>query len=89
MPPPVSLTVVLPAYDEIDRIGPALDELFGYLRRRGLRAREGGPGSAGLPARIDVLVVDDGSSDGTAAPSWPHDPRRRTAPIPAASACAS
>ena len=67
MPPPASLTVVLPAYDEIDRIGPALDELFGYLRRRGLRAREGGPGSAGLPARIDVLVVDDGSSDGTAA----------------------
>lgn len=67
MPPPVSLTVVLPAYNEIERIGPALDELFGYLRRRGLRAREGVPGSAGLPARIDVLVVDDGSSDGTAA----------------------
>lgn len=67
MPPPASLTVVLPAYDEIDRIGPALDELFGYLRRRGQRAREGVPGSAGLPARIDVLVVDDGSTDGTAA----------------------
>ena len=67
MPSPESLTVVLPAYNEAERIGPALDELFGYLRRRGERAREGAPGSAGLPARIDVLVVDDGSSDGTAA----------------------
>ncbi len=62
-----SLTVVLPAYNEAERIGPALDELFGYLRRRGDRAREGSPGSAGLPARIDVLVVDDGSTDETAA----------------------
>jgi dolichyl-phosphate beta-glucosyltransferase len=64
---PTSLTVVLPAYDEEERIGPALDELFGYLGRRGLRAREGAPGSAELPDRIDVLVVDDGSSDATAA----------------------
>jgi dolichyl-phosphate beta-glucosyltransferase len=61
-----SLTIVLPAYDEAERIGPALDELFGYLRRRGDRAREGSPGAAGLPERIDVLVVDDGSTDGTA-----------------------
>lgn len=67
MPLPASLTVVLPAYNEAERIGPALDELFGYLRRRGDQAREGSTGSAGLPARIDVLVVDDGSSDATAA----------------------
>jgi len=53
-----SLTVVLPAYNEEARLGPALDELFGYLRS-----------AAGtvLPAAIDVLVVDDGSTDGTAA----------------------
>jgi len=61
-----SLTLVLPAYDEAERIGPALDELFGYLDRRGTQARDGAPGSAGLPATIDVLVVDDGSTDGTA-----------------------
>jgi len=67
MPPAETLTILLPAFDEAERIGPALDELFGYLGRRGLRAREGAPGSAELPARIDVLVVDDGSSDGTAA----------------------
>jgi dolichyl-phosphate beta-glucosyltransferase len=67
MPPPETLTIILPAYNEAERIEPALDELFGYLGRRGLRAREGAPGSAELPARIDVLVVDDGSSDRTAA----------------------
>jgi dolichyl-phosphate beta-glucosyltransferase len=61
-----SLTLVLPAYDEAERIGPALDELFGYLARRDARGRDGAPGAAALPARIDVLVVDDGSSDDTA-----------------------
>ena len=63
----MSLTLVLPAFDEAARIESALDELFGYLRRRGDRAREGSPGAAGLPDRIDVLVVDDGSTDDTAA----------------------
>jgi dolichyl-phosphate beta-glucosyltransferase len=65
--PPTSLTVVLPAFNEEDRLGPALDELFGYLRRRGGPAREGTTGAGALPAKIRVLVVDDGSSDGTAA----------------------
>ena len=62
-----TLTIVLPAYNESERIGPALDELFGYLRRRGPLARDGAPGAGRLPERIDVLVVDDGSSDDTAA----------------------
>jgi dolichyl-phosphate beta-glucosyltransferase len=56
---------VLPAYNEEARIGPALDELFGYLRRRGSDARDGRPGSAELPPTVRVLVVDDGSSDAT------------------------
>src|SRR3712207_2947603 len=61
-----SLTVVLPAFNEAERIGPALDELFGYLGRRSEEGREGAPGAAGLPRAIDVVVVDDGSSDGAA-----------------------
>ena len=65
--PPTSLTIVLPAYNEEDRLGSALDELFGYLRRRGEAARDGAIGSAALPPDIRVLVVDDGSSDGTVA----------------------
>jgi dolichyl-phosphate beta-glucosyltransferase len=60
-----SLTIVLPAYNEAARIGPALDELFGWLRRGG-RPREGGRSAAELGA-WDVLIVDDGSDDGTAA----------------------
>jgi dolichyl-phosphate beta-glucosyltransferase len=64
---PSSLTVVLPAYNEEARLGPALDELFGYLRRHGERGRDGAPGAARLPDDVRVLVVDDGSTDGTAA----------------------
>ncbi|MEX2183185.1 MAG: dolichyl-phosphate beta-glucosyltransferase [Chloroflexota bacterium] len=52
---PPGLTLVLPAYNEAERIGSALDELFGYLL-----------GATSLPAQIEVLVVDDGSSDETA-----------------------
>ncbi len=61
------LTIVLPAYNEEARLGPALDELFGYLKRHGAQGRDGAPGAAALPADVRVLVVDDGSTDGTAA----------------------
>jgi len=53
-----SLGIVLPAYNEAARLGPALDELFAYL----CSAPEGV-----LPETVSVLVVDDGSTDGTAA----------------------
>jgi dolichyl-phosphate beta-glucosyltransferase len=78
-PTPESLTLVLPAYDEAERIGPALDELFAYLDALPPAAAPGPGAAAGtapgtapgvapaLPARIDVLVVDDGSRDATAA----------------------
>jgi dolichyl-phosphate beta-glucosyltransferase len=64
---PRNLTIVLPAYNEEARLEPALDELFGYLRRHGERGRDGAPGAARLPDDVRVLVVDDGSTDATAA----------------------
>ena len=64
--PARTLSIVLPAYNEEARLGPALDELFGYLHRRGATAREGRPGAARLPDSVQVLVVDDGSTDATA-----------------------
>ena len=54
-----SLTIVLPAYNEEARLGPGLDELFAYLASD--------VGRAALPPEVRVLVVDDGSTDGTAA----------------------
>jgi dolichyl-phosphate beta-glucosyltransferase len=59
-----SLTIVVPAYNEAERIGPALDELFGWLRRGG-PARSSGRSSSEI-GQWDVLVVDDGSTDDTA-----------------------
>ena len=60
-----SLTIVIPAYNEAHRIGPALDELFGWLLRGGT-ARSLGRSSDEL-GDWDVLVVDDGSQDDTVA----------------------
>jgi len=57
------LTIVVPAFNEAERISPALDELFGWLRRGG-PARQRGRSSNDI-GEWDVLVVDDGSSDAT------------------------
>ncbi len=60
----VHLTIVLPAFNEAERIEPALDELFGWLYRGGL-PRSGGRSSDEI-GTWEVLVVDDGSEDETA-----------------------
>ncbi|MGQ0553053.1 MAG: glycosyltransferase family 2 protein [Planctomycetota bacterium] len=48
----VELSVVIPAYNEADGIGPTLEELHRVLAAAGIRH--------------EILVVDDGSADGTA-----------------------
>jgi len=49
----LDLSVVIPAYNEARRLGSTLDRVVEYLQ--------------GLGVRHEVLVVDDGSTDGTAA----------------------
>ncbi|MBX9845802.1 MAG: glycosyltransferase family 2 protein [Xanthobacteraceae bacterium] len=50
-PPPPRLSVVIPAYNEADRIERTLRSVLSYLRRQSFVS--------------EVLVVDDGSDDGT------------------------
>src|SRR2546422_10872126 len=47
------LSVIIPAYNERERLVPYMTEITGYLGRRG--------------KPYEVLVVDDGSHDGIAA----------------------
>jgi dolichyl-phosphate beta-glucosyltransferase len=61
-----SLTIVLPAYNEAVRLGPALDELLDYLHGAGA-PRAGTRTAEELGDAWSVLVVDDGSTDETAA----------------------
>ena len=49
----VDLSVVIPAYNEEQRLGPTVAALAGFLAAR--------------PGRWEILVVDDGSTDGTVA----------------------
>jgi glycosyltransferase involved in cell wall biosynthesis len=49
----VDVSVVIPAYNEAAAIGTTLDEVNAVL--------------VGTPRRYEIVVVDDGSSDGTAA----------------------
>jgi glycosyltransferase involved in cell wall biosynthesis len=48
---PVAITVVMPAYDEADNLAVIVPRTFEVL--------------AGIPGQHEVLVVDDGSRDGT------------------------
>lgn len=52
MPRPEHLSVVIPAFDEARRLQDSLSRITTYLRERF--------------ARWDILIVDDGSTDGTA-----------------------
>jgi len=47
------LSVIIPLFNEVENVGPLLDELFGAL--------------AGLGRTFEVICVDDGSRDGTFA----------------------
>src|SRR5450631_3255087 len=49
----IDLTVVIPAYNEEHRLGSTVAELITFLEARG--------------GRFEILVVDDGSTDGTVA----------------------
>src|SRR5438874_12164172 len=44
------LTIAVPVYNESERVGPALKELL----------------STSFPVEVEILIVDDGSVDGTA-----------------------
>jgi len=44
------LTIAVPVYNERERVGPALKELL----------------STSFPVEVEIIIVDDGSSDGTA-----------------------
>lgn len=50
----IDLSVVVPAYNEEERLGPTLDAIIGYLR-----------GNEDRFGAWEVVVVDDGSTDGT------------------------
>jgi dolichyl-phosphate beta-glucosyltransferase len=49
--PDVDLSIVVPAYNEEDRLAPTLESIAAFLAGRG--------------DRFEILVVDDGSTDGT------------------------
>lgn len=53
--PDCQLSIVIPAYNEAQRIGPTLDRIFAWLDTQSF-----GPNS-------EVIVVDDGSKDATVA----------------------
>lgn len=58
-PPTLDLSVIVPAYNEGDRLPPMLDEAISYLESRRKSATTG--------LSYEFIIVDDGSTDLTAA----------------------
>ena len=52
----IEFSVVIPAYNEAERLRPSLESALAYFERTGRR-----------PGSWEIVVVDDGSLDGTAA----------------------
>ena len=48
----IELSIIIPCYNETKRLGKMLDEAFEYLNEK-------------YPGKYEILIVDDGSSDGT------------------------
>ena len=74
----VTLSVVLPAYNESRVIARSLERLAVYL--------ETGAAAGGVWSAWEILVVDDGSTDGTgdaAVSALPGDPRLTLLRLPA------
>ncbi|MEU3736840.1 dolichyl-phosphate beta-glucosyltransferase [Streptomyces sp. NPDC032198] len=72
----VDLSVVVPAYNEERRLAPTLAAIRAYLED----GTDGGPAGSGDGTRWELIVVDDGSTDGTldiAADAEAADPRVR------------
>lgn len=62
-PATLDLSVVVPAYNEQARLPSMLNETLAYLSSRSAR-------SASPPFTWEVVIVDDGSRDGTASVAW-------------------
>lgn len=59
--PTLDLSIVIPAYNEAGRLPKTLDCVIAYLQMR--------------PCRAEIIVVDDGSTDGTAGVVVAYQPK--------------
>jgi glycosyltransferase involved in cell wall biosynthesis len=64
IPPPVELSIIVPAYNEAGRLPRTLTRMRDYFASRGFTTHE-----------LEILIVDDGSKDGTVqvAEQWARD----------------